>query len=245
MINFNNRNLFNYLYEVKVATAKQINRDVFNKVGKASVYGRLKRMIKKKYIQRISFFDGKRHLSGYSLSKSGLRKFIFGKKSEDEWIIKRCLSDSVEHDLILCDIRHLFLSLKKVRDYITENVLRSTADFVRTDEFKPFRQESCDGVVILQGKDQVFYLAVEYEHTLKYIPRYEDLIRSYHLEDDIDGIFFICKDKRILKKVTELEKKQTFIRKGNFYFTTLENLFSNPKCLVFFDHDGKRKLSLT
>ena len=245
MINFNNRELFSYLYEVKVATAKQINRDVFNKVGKAAVYVRLKRLIGKKYIQRISFFDGKRHLSGYSLSKTGLRKFIFGKKTEDEWLVKRCMSDSVEHDLVLCDIRHLFLNLGRVKDFVTENVLRSTADFVRTDEFKPFREISCDGVVVIEGKEKVFYLAVEYEHTLKYTPRYEDMIRSYHIEDDIHGTFFICKDKRILKKVSKLEKKQTFVRKGNFYFAVLDELLSNPKSIDFYDCDGKKILSLT
>ena len=221
MINFNNRELFSYLYEVKVATAKQINRDVFNKVGKAAVYVRLKRLIGKKYIQRISFFDGKRHLSGYSLSKTGLRKFIFGKKTEDEWIIKRCQSDSVEHDLVLCDIRHLFLNLGRVKDFVTENVLRSTADFVRTDEFKPFRQMSCDGVVVIEGKEKVFYLAVEYEHTLKYTPRYEDMIRSYHIEDDIHGTFLYLQRQKDTQKSLKTGEETNLCPQGKFLFCRL------------------------
>ena len=73
VLNHRDRELFNYLYQVKVATAKQIRRDVFDDVSLTVIYRRLKKLIRKKYIQRIPFFDGKKNISAFSLSKTGFK----------------------------------------------------------------------------------------------------------------------------------------------------------------------------
>ena len=243
VINRRDRELFSYLYEVKVATAFQIKRDIFKDVGKAVVYRRLKKLIHMKIIKRCPWFDGKRLISGYSLSKKGLRKFIFNKEDED--CIKRSLSDSIEHDIILNDIRHLLLNCNEIKDYFSENVLNSDASFITGKEYGPFRTLRSDGLILMQKQDTIYHIAVEYEHTLKYTNRYNSLFYNYHCENKIDGVLYICRNKNILKRIIEAEKNCIKENRTLFYYTTLNDLFSNPKCLTFTSCAGNRIVKIS
>lgn len=161
--------LFSYLFEVKIATASQIKRDVFKNTVKSIAYRRLKRLEENKYISRRSYINSAhRSVQVFQLTKYNLNKIIIG--NMDKYEVRRCISDSIQHDLILNDIRNHFLKFKKVEDYFSENVLNSSASFVRTEEFNDFREKRCDGMVKIKTKDKVLNYAVEYEHTLKYRP---------------------------------------------------------------------------
>ena len=244
VLNHRDREFFNYLYQVKVATARQIRRDVFDDVSLTVIYRRLKKLIGKKYVQRIPFFDGKRNISAFSLSKTGFRKFIFYKHKWDADFPNRCLSSAVEHDVILNNIRHLFLSCEEIEDYFTENVLDSNASFVKREEFKGCREMRCDGMAILKREGKNYYLAVEYEHTLKYNSRYYHLFDDYHSTEGIDAVLYICRDKKMMKKIIEVEKKGRGIDRKGVYFTTLDELFSDSKELVFHHSREKARIKI-
>lgn len=243
MLNHRDRELFNYLYEVKVATASQLTRDIYKGLTKTVVYRRLKKLIGMKYLARNHYFNKTRPISVYSLSKSSLRRFILGK--EDKQKIKRCLSDSIEHDVVLNDIRHLFLNLQEVEDYLSENTLHSDASFATTEKLKPFKWFSPDGVVLIRKKEDVFYFALEYEHTLKYSSRYESLFSKYHRESNILCIFYICRDKKILQRVSNVERGCKRKGREKFFFTTLDDLFSNPKYLKLPLPNDKGEIHIT
>lgn len=243
VINDRDRELFSYLYEVKVATANQLKRDIFHSVTKTVLYRRMKKFVDMKMIKRTPYFDGKRAISTYSLSKEGLRKYIFTKKDEDAF--RRCLSDSVEHDVILNDIRNLFMGCSEIEDYFSENVLNSYASFIRAEKFNPFRQMHSDGVVLLKRDDSIFNIAIEYEHTLKYTGRYKTLFYNYQYESEIDAIFYICRDKKVLKRISEAEGKSNHEESSKVYYTTLDELFSNPKELKFISGDKKNYTLIT
>ncbi|PIP91230.1 MAG: hypothetical protein COW01_06150 [Bdellovibrionales bacterium CG12_big_fil_rev_8_21_14_0_65_38_15] len=230
IINHRDRDLFNYLYEVKVASEKQIRRDVYKEVTKTVVYRRLKKLIKASYLKRFLYFDGKRTISAYSLSKSSLRKFILGNRS-DEDTIKRCLSDSIEHDIALVDIRHRFLSSRKIVDYFSENVLLSDASFVNSNEFNEFKRLHSDGMIVYKFDDESIYkLAVEYEHTLKYTPRYERLFADYENANHVVAILYICRDEKVLKRIKKIVQSLKLTR---FFVATLDEFLVNPDRLKF------------
>lgn len=237
VIGHRDRELFNYLYEVKVASAGQINRDIFSGLSKAVVYRRLKKLIHMKHLQRCLYFNGKRTISGYSLSKRGLLKFIFYRK--DDYAIKRCLSDSIEHDIILNDIRHLLLNCEQVKEYLSENVLSSSATFANTKELEPFRRLRPDGVAIVQKDEQIFHIAVEYENTLKYTHRYSELFWNYNFRKEIDGVIYICRDKKVLKRITAAEKNGLKNGSTKVFFTTLDELFSGIRPYSFTSSCGR------
>lgn|GEM_PF-1582085 len=244
VINERDRELFNYLYEVKVATQEQISRDVYKGVTKTVVYRRLKKLIHMKYLKRSLYFNGTRAISAYSLSKTGLRVFIFNNKS-DEYAIKRCLSDSIEHDIILNDIRQRLLSCDEVKDYYSENVLASNASIVEDKKFKGFKKMHSDGMIFLQKGDEVFHLAVEYEHTLKYAKRYERLFFDYRFESDITAILYICRDKKVLKRVKEAELKETKGENQKTFFALVDDILAAKGALKFKTSDDKRTLSIS
>ena len=241
VIGYRDRELFSYLYEVKVATASQINRDIFPGLTKAVVYRRLKKLIYMKHLKRCLYFNGERAISGYSLSKAGLLKFIL--HNRDDHTLKRCLSDSIEHDIILGDIRHLFLNCEQTTDYLTENAFSSSASFVNTEELKQFKSVRPDGVAIVQ-KGKRFHIAVEYENTLKYSHRYSDLFWRYHFSENIAAVIYICRDKKVLKRVMAVEKKCRENKQSKVYFITLDGLFSNRQCLSFTSSCGHHRFTI-
>lgn len=222
----------------------QIQRDVYRDVSKTVVYRRLKKLIHMKYLKRSLYFNGLRAISAYSLSKAGLRVFIFNSKGDD-YAIKRCLSDSIEHDIILNDIRHQLLSCDEVKDYYSENVLASNASIVSDEKFKSFKKMHCDGMVFLQKPNGLFHLAVEYEHTLKYATRYERIFFDYRFESDIDAVLYICRDKKVLKRVKEAEMKETKGENQKTFFALVDDILTSEGVLKFKTSCNKRTLSIS
>ena len=244
VINARDRELFNYLYEVKVATQKQLGRDVYRDVSKTVVYRRLKKLISMKYIKRSLFFNGKRAISAYSLSKTGLRKFIFSGEN-DKYVIKRCLSDSIDHDMILNDIRHQLLKYDQVLEYYSENVLLSNASIVEGKEFEAFKDKHSDGMIFFKKNDNIFHMAVEYEHTVKYNSRYRDLFFRYQLESEIACVLCICANKKILNQAASAEKKNSAHGKRKGYYALAEDVLKDTDELEFVSGSGEKVVTLS
>lgn len=231
VIHDRDRALFSYLYEVKVATSDQIMRDVFTSVSKTVFYRRVKKCIQAGFIKRYGHFDGDKQIVTYSLSKKGLMTFIFG--SNDSHLIKCCQSEAVIHDLTLNDIRHLFLSKETVSNYLTENVLNSHASIVTDEMYDDYRRCGSDAFVELTINNQQIFSAIEYEQTLKYTNRYIDLFGKYYSAFDIDAIFYIASDQRILTNVQKVEKLVRDQMQPKVFFARMSDLKINPDCLKF------------
>ncbi len=179
IINVRDNRLFNYLFEFKVATAKQIHRDIFSKGTLTVFYRRINKLIKMEYIKRTSHFNGDRNVSIYSLTKKALHKFILVDKKE--WSTKRCYSDSVEHDLQLVDIAHKFSKLESYSDYFTENLLKANSSIVKEKELNCHRRLNSDAVYMHEQFDvetkenHTLPISIQYEHTLLNWPNAHNL----------------------------------------------------------------------
>ena len=231
VINERDRALFSYLYEVKVVTSDQIMRDVFVNVSKTVLYRRVKKHLRSGHIIRKGHFNGDKQVVTYSLSKTALVTFVLGKN--DSQLIKSCQSEAVVHDLVLNDIRHLFMSKGMILNYLTENVLNSYSSIVSDKMYDDYRRCGSDTFIELTMNNQKIFAAIEYEQTLKYTNRYIDLFGKYYSAYDIDAVFYIASDKRILTNVQKVEKMMRNQMQPKVFFALMNDLKNNPDCLIF------------
>ena len=122
--------LFNYLFLHKIAKPQQINRDVLGTVSKTSLYRRLRRLQKGGYIESVSHYPSRRPIQLFSLANKGIRTYI-GNDNSDH-LRMQFRSNSIIHDAQLVDIKFKFTQFKMVKEYLTENEIRSNAERAQT-----------------------------------------------------------------------------------------------------------------
>lgn len=243
IINDRDVKLFNYLFEIKVATVEQINRDVFIGKSKSTVFKRLRKLVEYKYLTRTPVYKERSVQFAYSISKTTLKNHILGPDCWKE-AVKRCQSDSVEHDLVLTDIRRKLLGLKQVVEYHTENVLLSDSFFVQDKKYDPIKRHHSDGALIIKLGDQEYNLALEYEHTLKYGPRYTSKISFYSTESRIHGVIYLCRDKNMVEKIKKAALTCHSRAMQMVFYTTIDEFFKEPNSIKLTNSDGTQKLQL-
>ena len=244
ILNRRDRDLFNFLYEVKVANSWQVVREIYPNLSITIFYRRINKLIRAKLIKRIPALDEKRGLiSVYTLSKSTLTKYILGKN--DVYANHRCHSDSVTHDLYLTEIRHYFRNCGQVQEYFTENIIQSETAVYANRGVNYYRGLNGDALAIIKVDNQNRTVAIEYEHTIKYSSRYYDYFNQYNNYKHISALLYIVRDKKMLRTIQEEEKKVT--KPNNFvvYYAVRDELFENPKELIFTASDGEKKFILT
>jgi len=117
------RNLFDYLFENKVATVEDIRHDIFNNASKALVYKRLGKLERSELIQRSAYSLEDKLFHVYSVTEKSYERFIVIIKED---IRRRQLkSDTIEHDLALVDIKRRLKKLVRIKNYFSENQLQS------------------------------------------------------------------------------------------------------------------------
>ncbi len=227
--------LFEYLHACKVATIKQINRDIFQ-TSRVTCYQRIKKYQEKKFIKAIGVFQNDINCHAYEVTpkgekiiKANLRDIISG---------NRFRSNSIEHDLLLVDIKNIFASKKMVKAYYTENQIQTYFDFRSEDNLQPFQEMQSDACLILQKNDfDPIHVALELELSVKATERYRQKIReAYYL--NVFGIIYICKDNFLIKKLQKIDEEVREERRTKIYFSTLDEILSSQEELTFYCHDG-------
>jgi len=172
--------LFRYLYENKVALAKQIRRDIYCGYSLRSVNNRLCKLIKKKYVQARQYRElGSRMV--YSVDALGFRKFIKPLGSDN--LRQELESSAVRHDLDLLEIRKKLEGCAEIKQYYTENLIAANGLYDE-DEFFHFSLLKPDAIVKFSRGGKVFNVALEYESARKYADRYELLFRNYYARNE-------------------------------------------------------------
>jgi hypothetical protein len=214
-IRLNEKKLFIYLYEHKVALGDDIHRDIYPALDRGSVRNRLGKLMRYGLVKAAYSCSHGTNLV-YSLGSKGFNEFIkpLGGK------VKRELgSQSVDHDLTLLQIRRMLQKSRTVKKYYPENlvtgggVVSFDSDTFFIAGFKP------DAVVKVEIKEKVFHLALEYEHSRKFQDRYEDLFRRYYGNKSVLGILYICANDRMLKTIQSYERKQLSEQVPKFYYS--------------------------
>jgi predicted transcriptional regulator len=228
--------LFEYLHACKVATTKQINRDIF-KTGHATCYQRLQKYLEKKCLQVVPTDRQRDQSYAYEVTKKGEK--IIKANIRDLLCGDRFRSNSISHDLTLVDIRNILMSKSDVKEYYTENQIQTYKDFRTEKDLIPFQELQCDaGIMIQRGDNNPLYIGVEYELSAKSRSRYLDKIGSLYYNGPV-YLIYICKDKSLIKKLKKIETIYIKNRTPKIFYITLSELLESNGSVTFTRQDGK------
>lgn len=226
--------LLHFLHSVKVATYKQIHRDVYPEKSLKTVYNKVAQISKYKLISSTYDRLGTPVEKVMSLSKHGFKKFVAsGNESRIE-----LKSDSLNHDLGLVDIRYLLMNLQKTISYYTENEIQTwwpkSDDALKNELFKL----QSDGLAKLSFSKGNLWAAIEYESTEKSGVRYESIVKKYYRTSDVPLVLYICDDERTLEQIKLAENN---IYKGEYpkiFYQVKQKLYACDN-IQFINRDQK------
>ncbi|MBF0361164.1 MAG: hypothetical protein HQK49_09140 [Oligoflexia bacterium] len=233
LLSENEINLLDYLFVNKVALPLQINRDIFTKITLSNVYKKLTSMEVANLINRhpIKFKD--KIYQAISLTNQGLQRYLGGDSREG--LRLQISSDKIAHDIRLLDIQYRFRQFKMVKDYFTENQIRSNSDHSRVLLQDILNGINCDSVVDVEFKQGRFYIPVEFELSPKSTKRYREIFIKYYINPKIDSVLYIVYDQNELDRLVTISKKvgQGFAHKiffilfNDFIYSVNEVAFRN------------------
>lgn len=226
------KKLFFYLFINKIATKSQIARDIFPSITHQALYKRLNKLAKYNFLEKNYHQD----LSGkiiYCVGKQALLEYF----SNNSLIEKKYKSDCINHDLSLVDIRSILIQKGSVQNYYTEALLKSKIESF-SPEFDLFYSEiRPDALLKLKLTHGEYLFTLEYEASLKFLKRYKDLFKKYLNQNYVQGILYITKDEKILKRVSKIQKEHFKDYPPIFFYCTLESLLtSDPISLENINH---------
>jgi len=228
--------LFEYLHACKVATTKQINRDIF-KTSHATCYQRLQRYLDVKCLKVVPTDRGRDQSFAYEVTSKG--ENIVKANFRDLISGDRFRSNSVAHDLTLVDIRNVLISKRVVKDYYTENQIQTYKDFRTEDHLRPFQELQLDAVIKLQKAEQPPILGgIEFESSAKAICRYQEKIRRLYFNGPT-FLLYICGDKTLENKVKRIELAFIKDKPPKIYYLTVKELLESKHDVTFTRQDGK------
>ena len=232
--------LLEYLFLNKVASRRQINRDIYYTHRPQSVCYRLKKINDLGLIRTYRPYANRNDQSNiYSLTIKGLD--YIQNQLTSPLIRKRVTSDSIEHDLDLVDIKRFFKQKEYVLKYFTENQIHNEARFNERENLKLFNQYKFDALVEY-SRDSInkVLIPIQYERTAKSKKRYEKIIRDYYYESSVSMILYVFKDNKTKKLVQEIESE---IQKDKdifkIFYGTLSDLSSDNELTKFYNQNKK------
>ena len=223
--------LFLYLFKNKVANFKQIHRDIFSNISVQTTYRRVGKLIKEGWVEGVPYMKGKRTARCFSITKKCLNEQL---REYIEVEYGHLRSDSITHDLRLNDIRSFFLLKKYVSSYFTENELASNSDLKEDSEISSYCSVRVDSVVQVTGESgDIYYLGVEYEHTLKSKKRCRQKVKGYYLSQQTEAILFIYSNKEIYNCFIEIEKEFSKEYSPKLFFLSIKDIDSDKQEVTF------------
>ncbi len=230
--------IMHYLFHVKVATADQINRDVFKSSDLSYCFKKIRKLEKLEYLQRKYIKLGMRAKSTFHLTKKAYHEFITHENKND--LKKRIFSSSIEHDIQLVDIRYSFKRCKTVLDYNAENFLHSGAGYIDSLGVEDILRINSDALIQLKGSTQDYFFTIEYEANLKFHSRVKQKITQYYKTKRLAGVFYILKNEQIMKSLIAIEKSNFDSHEPKIFYALLDNVKNHDGNMHFIDRNGEK-----
>ena len=136
-------------------------------------------------------------------------------------------SDSIIHDL---NLNNIIFSLKKfdlVQRIFSENSLQCYEELKEDDELRAFSELRSDGVIEFKPKDETVYCALEYDRHPKSPQRYKKKLRDYYDAESIEGIFYICENKKIQSMLLKIDEAVCSEKKSKIYFCLAKEVLNH------------------
>lgn len=233
------KELFSYLFKNKVATTKQIKRDIFSDISIQTVNRRLFKLRNKNLISSSSILDAGKFSSVHGITKNCFKQWIL--RNGEEGKGAQLKSYCPDHDLALNEIRYSLSKSTTVEGYYTENQLVSDLDLNQDQKISSFVSLRVDAVLKMRAIDNKLYiLGVEYESSFKNKARCISKVRNYYLYPETSTILFICSNQRMLKIFSKIEKEIIKSKSPRLFFCLLKNLTEGNESITFSNTKGKK-----
>ena len=221
------------LFENKIVSREQIGDRFFPNVSKDTVNRRLRKLIDVNLIRRTTEYIGRKAISGYSLTQSGLAKITPMLPYEVK--TKATRSKCPLHEIALNDIRQVFESKRTVQGYYTKNVLQTRTDFTNNEWFEPFIKLNSDAMVEVDSKVGTLHLAIEFDTAHKSPRSYRRKLNAYYGQPNVDGVLYVCADERILQTLLKLDREATKRHTcyPKLYFSLLDDVTESESKMTF------------
>lgn len=224
--------LFKYLFVNKIARLDQIKRDILPEVKIKTLSWRLRRL------EKAGFLVGK-----YEFTRRARKLYSISKKAFDEFVSngdereKVLTSNSHRHDLDLVDIQTRFKQSSKVLKYYPENFLQAWRDEIEDPALLGISKVRCDGAVKVGLFNGNYWVGIEYECSERSTLRYEEKLRRLYDDDGPIAVLYICRDKALIRKIMNIEKKRFPTQRPVLYYTTIDEVM-HKKEFSFTNREG-------
>lgn len=195
--------LFELLNKYNLLTTNQIQNLVFSNINKATVLRRLRHLEKHSYICQSAILDN--YSRTWQLSDRSALVI------DDARVFKVCNRNTIQHDILISTLRLRLESLGLGKEWISGFEIKSAQG--QNKSFKLYshgnshHQISPDGLMIESIKSKNYVISLELELTLKSKSRYRALIGGYALNNKIDFVMYVFKDKSSLRLFQKIMKE--------------------------------------
>ncbi len=230
------RQILQYLFQVKVATFKQIHQSLFGPVVKSAVSKRIGRLLKAKLIHKGIVDFNKKYTQVFYLD-SGTVDLLF---DEDSDPIGRyqAQSGAVDHDLLLGDLRAKLCTFPKVKRYWTENELQCLKECTSDPRLRPCVILRSDAVLDLISDGKPFVMPLEFEASRKSNSRYEEKLRKYYALDIPRTALWISASSEIQNGVMTIDRNVRGENRPKFYYALLSDVLKAKDLIHFKNLQG-------
>lgn len=228
--------LFKYLHEHKVATVKQIRRDIIV-TNDSTAWTRLQKLRMNGFIKSIGTNYRGDKSTIFCLNKRGYDLLL--KTYPGEYLFDRVQSNSIEHDLKLVDIRKLMTAKNRVLDYWTENTLQTSAVLADDDKLSSYRMFQFDALMKVKNGEGSVHCGLEYEYATKSKSDYDRKLAVFYRHSFLKAVFYICDSQATENAIKKAELRLEQEGHKKLYFAQYEQLTSGGEPLTFRNQDNQ------
>lgn len=203
---------------------------------KSTALKRLSRLHDGHYLTKSAIVRNSKIQIIYTISSKGLD--VIQEELSGQLIRKELKSSNLEHDLALAKIADRLSLARSLVEIKTENEIQSIVFGDYDFEYDPFRRLNTDIYFSFLVDEREYKVAVEFEKTQKSSYRWTKYLQNYHLEESIDIVFYVCKDKFIVKKMKQVETELAKKFSEKIFFCTLHEFYLNKELVNFTNTSG-------
>lgn len=220
--------LIKYLHFYRGALFEQIKRDIYNKPADTTIYSRLQKLKDYQYIQsKYTRHNGQK--KAFGITQKAFNEFVDPLKDAK---LVELSSKSIDHDVDLVDIAFYLRKLNNIKQYLSENILHTWSNYKDDKSLLPIIENRSDAAIKVEINEKLFWVALEYESSLKSTARYRQIINDIHSQVSLPLVLYVTKDETIRNSLISIEKKYFNDKKPKLFYNCLNNLKQN-KNIVF------------
>lgn len=221
--------LLTTLGDYEFLSTRQLLLLAFPKIRKTTALRRLRKLETERLIKRVHGLAGGEFV--WCLSINGAHRI------HRDGCIDRINRNSLEHDVLLNDLRMAFERIKLVTGWRTEQSIRRAASNKKSESREDLNPDAIASVRTANGVEAV---AIELELFAKNSTRYRKTFRQYAYLKQLWAIWYLVPDIALGKRLAKEWTKATEGRGPQFYFLLVPEVLSPDAPITLHGISGNR-----